>query len=346
MGKRSQNNHMLIDCPMCGKNHEVEIRTTKSKAIIKGEEVFYNEKYCYCEFAPKEESEFYPGKFVNENLISAQNAYRKKNKLLTTYEIIDIRDTYSLSQVDLANLLGWGEATVSRYESKHIQNEANDNMLRMIKEVPEQTLQLLEKYKDKFDKDKHQKIKKLIYEQLDKADDKMRFDKAMLSKYSKYSKPSSLNGNKTLDLVALKSLISYIAKKMNGVHKVKLMKNLWYCDVLSFLRTGHSFTGLVYVHGDLGALPLEHDKFMYLKDITVKIEEGYDEMVMYKFLPNKNAIIDFSLQQKRLIDEVITKFKDWNTKKIVNYMHDEVAYKNTKQGEIIPFKKEFTLNDM
>lgn len=39
-------------------------------------------------------------------------------------EIVAIRESYGLSQVDLAKLLGWGEATISRYESKAIQDEA------------------------------------------------------------------------------------------------------------------------------------------------------------------------------------------------------------------------------
>ena len=38
-----------------------------------------------------------------------------------------------------------------------------------------------------------------------------------------------------------------------------------------------------------------------------------------------------------ILDRVINKFKDFNTKDIVEYMHDEIAYKETRDGEIIPF---------
>ena len=37
------------------------------------------------------------------------------------------------------------------------------------------------------------------------------------------------------------------------------------------------------------------------------------------------------------MDKVIAKFKDYKAKDIVDYMHDERAYKETKSGEIIPF---------
>ena len=346
MSKESQNSWMVIDCPMCGEKHEVEVKRVKSKAIIKGQEVTYNEKYCVCDNVPKEESEFYPGKFVDENLISAQNAYREKNSLMTTYEIIELRDNYSLSQVDLAKLLGWGEATVSRYESKFIQDEAYDNILRIIKDSPEQALKFLERNKDKFDDSKYETIKNLMQKYASCKTDDECFDREMLAKYNKYLEPSPLNGNKSLDLSVLKSLITYIAKKLNGVYKVKLVKIMWYIDQVSFFRLGTSLTGLVYQHEKLGALPLAHEKLMFLKDVSVEIEDGVDERVSYKFKPNKNIKTNvFTRAQKKIIDDVIAKFKTWNTEKIVNYMHKELAYKKTKQGEIIPFKAELPLNE-
>ena len=65
-------------------------------------------------------------------------------------QIVAIREMYGLSQVDLARLLGWGEATISRYESKAIQDEAYDNMLRIIRENPKVTLELFQKNASKF----------------------------------------------------------------------------------------------------------------------------------------------------------------------------------------------------
>lgn len=82
---------------------------------------------------------------MNKNLLNARNAYRKKKGLLTSDEIVAIRESYGLSQVDLAKLLGWGEATISRYESKAIQDEAYDMMLRLVKDDPLKAMELLKK---------------------------------------------------------------------------------------------------------------------------------------------------------------------------------------------------------
>ena len=90
--------------------------------------------FFYCINADEEEREFETGAMANENLLNARNAYRVLHGLLTSEEIVGIRESYGLSQVDLARLLGWGEATISRYESKTSQDEPYETMLMMIKD--------------------------------------------------------------------------------------------------------------------------------------------------------------------------------------------------------------------
>ena len=41
--------------------------------------------------------------------------------------------------------------------------------------------------------------------------------------------------------------------------------------------------------------------------------------------------------EKEILDAVIRKFKDYKAFEIVNYMHEERAYKETSNGAIIPF---------
>ena len=134
-----------MECPLCDKIHEIEERTRIAKTIIKGEEVNYKETYYFCLNSDEDENEFVTGKMENDNLLNARNAYRGTHGLLTSDEIVAIRESYGLSQVDLAKLLGWGEATISRYESKAIQDDAYDNMLRIVRDNPLDALELLQK---------------------------------------------------------------------------------------------------------------------------------------------------------------------------------------------------------
>lgn len=66
----------------------------------------------------------------NINLINSLDEYRKKKDLLTSKEIKEIREKYQLAQSEMAYLLNLGEITITRYETKQIQDASVDNMIR------------------------------------------------------------------------------------------------------------------------------------------------------------------------------------------------------------------------
>ena len=275
---------------------------------------------------------------TNENLLNARNAYRIKMGLLTSDEIVAIRESYGLSQVDLAKMLGWGEATISRYESKAIQDEAYDTMLRFIKDNPLQALEFLKKNSDKFPLRKRLEIKAKIVERLYSYGKEFLARQTFEGEYANFEEPSDSNGYTMLNIDKIEAMISYIAEKVNNLFKVKLMKMLWYSDVLSFIENGCSMTGMVYRHDTLGALPVGHYRLMNLENLNVKEEMGYNYDTMLHVYPTPD--MDYSVlneEEKAILDKVIVKFKDYKAKDIVDYMHEERAYIETNPGEIIPF---------
>lgn len=327
-----------MNCPLCDKTHEVEERKRIATLTIKGEDVAYEERFYFCANADEDENEFEAGEMTNENLLNARNAYRMKMGLLTSDEIVAIRESYGLSQVDLAKLLGWGEATISRYESKAIQDEAYDTMLRLIKDNPLQALEFLKKNADKFSSLKRLKIRAKIVEKLDFYGKEFLTRQAFEGEYANFEEPSDSNGFTILNIDKIEAMISYIAEKVNNLFKVKLMKMLWYSDVLAFIEDGCSMTGMVYRHEPMGALPIGHYSLMNLENLNVQEEMNYNYDTMLHVYPTVN--MDYSVlddKEKTILDKVIVKFKDYKTKDIVDYMHDERAYIETNPGEIIPF---------
>ena len=328
----------LMDCPLCDRKHAVEERSRTAKTIIKGEEIYYEETYYCCANSEEGEREFVTGKMMNDNLLNARNAYRVAHGLLTSDEIVKIREKYGLSQVDLANLLGWGEATISRYESKAIQDEAYDNMLRIIKDNPLVALEYLEKNINRFAGLKGYAIRQRIVATLDDEGKEYLQRQSLLGMYVNYNEPCDENGNCVLNIDKLEAVISYFASSIPLLYKVKLMKLLWYSDALSFKKRGTSITGLVYAHDTMGALPLGHYEIVGLENVHVSEEEDYDKII-FRFLPNKNIDLDvLSEEEFDILDTVLDRFGDFGSKDIVRYMHREIAYKNTKDKEIIPFK--------
>ena len=327
-----------MNCPVCDKVHEVEERKRKTSITIKGEEVTYEEKFYFCKNADEEENEFETGKMTSENLLNARNAYRVKMSLLTSDEIVAIRESYGLSQVDLAKLLGWGEATISRYESKSIQDEAYDTMLRMVKDNPLQALEFLKKNAEKFTTIKHREIRNKIVEKLDAYGKEFLTRQTFEGEYVDFEEPSDANGFTILNIDKIEAMISYIAERVDNLFKVKLMKMLWYSDVLAFGENGHSMSGMVYRHEPMGALPIGHYSLMNLENLNVKEEMSYNYDTMLHVYPTTN--MDYSVlddREKAILDKVIEKFVDYKAKDIVDYMHEERAYIETKPGEIIPF---------
>ena len=144
------------DCPICNKVHKVEKRKRIGGVLIKNEPIRFEEIYYVCpDCSDEEENEFVSAEMMDYNLQTARNEYRKAHGLLTSDEIAEIRTIYNMSQADLSILLGWGEVTITRYESKSIQDETYDQILRMAKRDPYFVLERLQKQKEKFSKEKY-----------------------------------------------------------------------------------------------------------------------------------------------------------------------------------------------
>lgn len=329
---------VVLECPICDELHEVEIRQKLTSTIIKGEEINYAEKYYFCCNADEDECEFETGKLVNENLLRARNAYRKEHNLLTSNEIIEIREMYGLSQVELSKLLGWGEATISRYESKAIQEEVYDNTLRQVKDNPLTALELLTKNKEKFSASKYYQIREKIINELDSYGKEYLSRLALKGEYASYEEATDANGYTLLNIDKLENIISYIASKVVDLYKVKLMKMLWYVDALSFKMNNVAITGLVYHHEKMGALPLGHYKIMALENVLFEEFDEFQYDVVYRFIENKSLENDcLTKNEYKIIDCVIEKFGSYTGKALKEYMHEETAYTNTAMHEVIPF---------
>ncbi len=210
-----------MECPLCDKVHEIEERKRIATTIVKEEEVSYEENFYFCVNSPEDENEFETGAMMNKNLLNARNSYRVKMDLLTSDNIIEIRENYGLSQVDLARLLGWGEATISRYESKAIQDEAYDTMLRLIKDNPLQALEFLKKNSDKFSPVKYQEIKEKIMEKMDAYGMEFLSRQPLEGAYAEFDEPSESNGYTLLNIDKIEAMTSYLAEQMTNFYKAK-----------------------------------------------------------------------------------------------------------------------------
>lgn len=325
-------------CPACDKEHEVKVFEREAYTVVKGKQVKYIETYFACENVDNDDKEYTNASMMNENLRRARNEYRKVCGLLLPDEIVNIRSKYGLSQVELARILGWGDVTIARYETKTIQDQTYDNILRDIKDNPKK---LLEYYYQNFERlDGHKR--KLIESNINKYI-KAEHNSVLERYYMNYMSPSAANGYVTLNEDKVVAIVWYLAKNISNLYKIKLAKLLWYIDMLSFKCHKKSITGMVYLHKQMGALPVGDVALLTLEHISVEEEpcETSFEDVRYHFIPLDEPDLNvLSIQEIDIINEVIKKFKRYSTKEIVEYMHKECAYINTSMNEELLFTKD------
>lgn len=319
-------------CPFCDKEHDIEIMETHSECLIKNEKVNYIEKYYYCKEC---DEEFADGELIDQNLQNARDQYRIKHQLLTSFEIKEIRNKYKLSQADLSLILGWGEITITRYETKEIQNENYDTVLRSVSDNPYKLYDYFMINKEKFSNAKQAKIAKKIFSVAPNIKETNKYIEESLHK-KHFSIKEIDRGKQEIKIDRILAVIKSLIDKGIELYKTKLAKLLWYVDTINYKENNQSITGLAYYHMNYGACPLGLDLILDSKSITVEdIEEN--EYVKYLI---KDVITDYKLTEKELkaIDIVVNKFNAFTSKEIVEYMHKEKAYIETKTNDFISFE--------
>lgn len=330
------------NCPICEKIHKVMVCEEETKALVKNNPVEYKEIFYLC---PESNEEFYPGNVMDENLIRARDSYKKANGLLTSSEIKEIRNYYGLNQKEFSNIFGWGDITIQRYENKAIQDETYDEVLKRAKDDPMFVYNELKKHKDKFDLGRFEEIESLLKNYIKKKQANRCNIEVLKVLYMDYDEPNEFNGNKKLDFNNIEQMLRFFSQNNESLYKVKLMKLLWYADAFHFKKNKQSISGLVYTHMPFGALPVGYDSLLlaFSNSVLVKIESfdclNEEEKIGYR-IQNLEKVDLNKLKPSEIavLDEVNNFFKKMGSKKISEYMHEEIAYKSTEIGSLISFK--------
>ena len=262
----------------------------------------------------------------NENLKRIRNEYRKRKNLLTDDEIKQIRNQYKLSQRDFAVLLGFGEVTITRYESKKVQERAHDNVIKESRN-PQKFLEYIVKNKDRFIELNGEEKYEALVSQVSDLTNNINFT---INQYDFKER-----GNTEFDISKLKAIISQIKEKRDKLVKTALAKILWYIDCLSYYIRGQSMTGLVYKSMPYGAYPQEFDEILADKDICVKNSWMYDYECYY--IDSVESTFKLLDEEKDMIDFVVNYFEEFTAKDLVEYMHKELAYKETQKFKVISY---------
>lgn len=323
-------------CTCCMEEHDVKTVLIDEDAVFKNVPVAYEASYLYCDAA---EELYMDEQQMQENDIRMKDAYRTAEGLLTSSDISSIRAKYGISQRDLCVLLGWGEKTITRYESHQVQDNAHNTILKKIDQDPEWFLSLLNETKKSLSLGSFQKYLSLATALYEKNRDSY-LRKAIEADYAKFHGNRLFHGNTDLSLDKVIDVIRYFAActEITSLYKVKLMKLMWYADALSYKQRHFAITGLVYQALPMGAVPVGHNSIIDLKDVPCE-EVDMGETNAYHFhLQHETSFPFLSDDDKKILDIVIGRLGKMSKNEIINFMHREQAYIKTPQRDIIPFK--------
>lgn len=323
-------------CPCCMEEHEVKTVLINEQTTFKDIKVNYEASYMYCDVA----QELYTDEGqMQENDIRLKNEYRIAMGLLTSTDISNIRAKYGISQTDLCTLLGWGAKTITRYESHQVQDRAHDTILKKINQDSEWFISLLKQAKDNLTAEAYQKYFKTATTLYEKDQD-LYLRRAIEASYAKFDGNKMLHGNAELSLDKVVDVIRYFAAstQITNLYKVKLMKLMWYADVLSYKTKGKAITGLVYQALPMGAVPVGHNAIIDLRNVPCE-EVDMGETNAYHFALHEKVKFPFlSKEDTDILDIVIKKLGKMTKNEIVEFMHKEQAYVETSFKDIIEFK--------
>ncbi len=323
-------------CPNCKKLIEGQIISKDETFNVRGEDIKITSSVMVCNEC---KDEIFNEILDQKNLESAYLEYRKRHDLLSPSKIKGIRENYGLSQRSLANLLEWGEITIHRYESGSLQDEAHDEVLKLISK-PENILEIYEKNANLLPPYASKALKKRIDELL-KEEIQPNFNKAVEQLLLSERKIDEFTGYIIFDLELIKNIILYILE-FQVTFKTKINKLLWYIDFVHFRKYSVSVTGNSYTHSQYGPTPDDYDLII---SIMLKSELiGKDEVIahneireQFKPLVTSDKSM-FSEDTLETINFVLNKFKGFNCAKISDYSHEEIPYKKTVEGEKISYK--------
>jgi hypothetical protein len=144
-------------------------------------------------------------------------------------------------------------------------------------------------------------------------------------------------GGVELNLYKVIEVINYLAMRVESLHKVKLMKMLWFSDILNYKRHGKSITGLAYRSLPMGAVPEGYDQIVLLDGVSFDTRR-YGEHEGYKFKPVPGfKVKELSAAEIETVDEIINELGSLSTDEIVERMHEEDAYQCTSRSCIIEY---------
>jgi len=321
-------------CPYC--EHETDLTrvSTEDEFNIRGEIIPISVNYIRCEEFGHTFDD--PGS-DDDPVDQAYREYRSRHGFLQPEEIRDIRLARGLTQKELAGLLGFGGATLSRYENGALQSEGHDNMLQLASDA-KNLLRLAKTAESRLPAETLDRLTQQLENEILEQQPGLR---VVFERDFGHYESSELSGFKELDVDKLLASILFFCAD-DAVFKTKLNKLLFYGDFRHFKSYSTSITGSQYAHLPYGPAPNHYDLLLAMlhEDGKINLKEqafpGYvGEIVETREPPDMSL---FSVAEVSTLAQIKAYFAKQNSTQISEQSHKEEGFERTKDGELISYE--------
>jgi DNA-binding transcriptional regulator YiaG len=286
--------------------------------------------------------------FAELNFNQLVNQYRVKYNIPFPEEIKAIRERYGLSASKMAEVLGFGANSYRNYESGEVPSQSNARLIQLISDAREfkKLVELSNVFEGKaLEKELH-KIDVIIQEQ--KQD---KFITQLENYFLGTKIPNSNTGYKVPNIEKFTEMVVFFTEKLQP-WKTKLNKLLFYTDFSMYRKLGYSISGSQYRAIPMGPVPNNFQSiFEYLAnndDVDICYTTFPDGNTGEQFKPNAKRQFNpevFTLDELNVLEEIIERFKDTSTQRIIEISHKEKAWlENKDERKIIDYCYGFDLN--
>jgi transcriptional regulator with XRE-family HTH domain len=257
--------------------------------------------------------------------------------MLQPEEIREFRDQLGLTQRELSDLLGWGGATLSRYENGALQDQGHDRLLRLAME-PSNFLSLINNRPHTLTPKKAERLASLLSTQISH---RRSLSSMLLGALTNYP-PTELSGYRRFDIDRFTNAVLFFCADLE-VFKTKLNKLLFYADFKHYKEYAVSITGARYAHLTYGPGPDKYDLILSTlvedEGSIVLEERPFPEYVGEVVKPLRSPDISpFSSSEVKVLASVREQFESLTAKQISELSHKEAAYLQTAEGDMISYK--------
>jgi putative zinc finger/helix-turn-helix YgiT family protein len=320
-------------CHFCEKTGVVESARTKRSIDVRGEPIEVNFEVLRCSHCGEE---FVDTKSERDPFAKAYRIYRKIHNMLQPEEITVLRKKYGMTQGELSRVLGWGAATLSRYENGSLQDKTHDRVLKLL-EDPRNLLRLVIENPDAFMEHRRESLTHNLQALIR---DENPIERCMEECFF-HVKQSIFTGFNSFAIDNFFNALLYFCK--GGRLKTVINKLLFYADFKHFKEYSISITGAQYVHLPYGPVPQYYEIYLgkIVNEGAIELHDVWysDDAVGQLYTSMEEPLLTvFSDKELITLATVKEHFKDFGAKAISEFSHLEKGYIETSNGQPISYE--------